>query len=87
MHTFFNPRSVAVIGASGKNLGLVDVHKQYFFTFIHPRIRKEGLLPGRISLIVQSGMMSAIFLAELARLGIGVAKACSIGNRADVVMG
>lgn len=65
-------------------MGLVDVHKQYFFTFMHPRIRNEGLLPGRISLIVQSGMMSAIFLAELARRGIGVAKACSIGNRTDV---
>jgi acetyltransferase len=65
-------------------MGIVDVRKQHFFTFMHPRIRAEGLLPGRISLIVQSGMMSAIFLAELARLGIGVAKACSIGNRADV---
>lgn len=65
-------------------MGLVDVHRQYFFTFMDPRIRAEGLLPGRISLIVQSGMMSAIFLAELARMGIGVAKACSIGNRCDV---
>lgn len=65
-------------------MGNVNVHKQYFFTFMHPRIRSSGLLPGRISLIVQSGMMSAVFLAELARKGIGVAKACSIGNRADV---
>jgi len=65
-------------------MGIVDVRQQHFFTFMHPNIRKEGLLPGRISLIVQSGMMSAIFLAELARRGIGVAKACSIGNRADV---
>ncbi|MBI5552401.1 MAG: acetate--CoA ligase family protein [Desulfobacterales bacterium] len=65
-------------------MGVVDVRQQHFFTFMHPNIRREGLLPGRISLIVQSGMMSAIFLAELARRGIGVAKACSIGNRADV---
>lgn len=65
-------------------MGVVDVHRKYFFTFMHPAIRAEGLLPGRISLIVQSGMMSAIFLVELARRGIGVAKACSIGNRADV---
>lgn len=65
-------------------MGIVDVRRQHFFTFMHPNIRREGLLPGRISLIVQSGMMSAIFLAELARRGIGVAKACSIGNRADV---
>lgn len=65
-------------------MGLVDIPNQRFFTFMHPAIRREGLLPGRISLIVQSGMMSAIFLAELGRRGIGVAKACSIGNRADV---
>jgi acetyltransferase len=65
-------------------MGLVDVHRRHFFTFMHPGVREEGLLPGRISLIVQSGMMSAIFLAELGRRGIGIAKACSIGNRADV---
>ena len=65
-------------------MGLVDVHRRHFFTFMHPCVREEGLLPGRISLIVQSGMMSAIFLAEVGRRGIGIAKACSIGNRADV---
>jgi acyl-CoA synthetase (NDP forming) len=65
-------------------MGIVDVRREHFFTFMHPAIRAEGLLPGRISLIVQSGMMSAVFLAELARRGIGVAKACSIGNRCDV---
>lgn len=65
-------------------MGIVDIRKKYFFTFMHPGVRKEGLLPGRISLIVQSGMLSAIFLAELSRRGIGVSKACSIGNRADV---
>jgi acyl-CoA synthetase (NDP forming) len=65
-------------------MGIVDVHQQHFFTFMHPAIRAEGLLAGQISLIVQSGMMSAIFLVELGRRDIGVAKACSIGNRADV---
>lgn len=65
-------------------MGIVDVLHGHFFTFMHPGIREEGLLPGRISLIVQSGMMSAIFLAELGRRGIGINKACSIGNRADV---
>lgn len=66
-------------------MGLVDVPKKHFFSFMHPAIRNSGaLMPGRISLIVQSGMMSAIFLAELGQRGIGVAKACSIGNRADV---
>lgn len=65
-------------------MGLVDVRNDKFFTFMHPRIRSEGMLPGHISLIVQSGMMSAIFLVELAKKGIGIAKACSIGNRSDV---
>jgi acyl-CoA synthetase (NDP forming) len=65
-------------------MGIVDLHRQHFFTFMHPGVREEGLISGRISLIVQSGMMSAIFLAELARRSIGIAKACSIGNRADV---
>ena len=64
-------------------MGIVDVHRHAYFTFMNPEVREE-LLAGRISLIVQSGMMSAIFLAELGRRGIGVAKACSIGNRADV---
>ncbi|MFO7560340.1 MAG: acetate--CoA ligase family protein [Desulfobacterales bacterium] len=65
-------------------MGLVDVHSNHFFTFMHPAVEREGLIPGRISLIVQSGMLSAIFLAELRRRGIGISKACSIGNRMDV---
>ena len=65
-------------------MGVVDVPNKHFFTFMHPGVRAEGLIPGRIGLIVQSGMMSAIFLAELARRKIGISKACSIGNRADV---
>ncbi len=83
-------RCVAIARQNGMRIwgpncmGLVDVHQKHFFTFMHPGVREEGLLPGRISLIAQSGMMSAIFLAELSRRGIGIAKACSIGNRADV---
>jgi acyl-CoA synthetase (NDP forming) len=83
-------RCVAIAKQNGMRIwgpncmGIVDIHRRYFFTFMHPGVREEGLLPGRISLIVQSGMMSAIFLAELGRRGIGIAKACSIGNRADV---
>jgi len=65
-------------------MGLVDIHRRHFFTFMHPGVREGGLLPGRISLIVQSGMMSAIFLAELGRRGNGIAKACSIGKRAEL---
>jgi acyl-CoA synthetase (NDP forming) len=83
-------RCMAIAAQAGMRLwgpncmGLVDIPNDHFFTFLHPSVRSEGLLPGRISLIVQSGMMSAIFLAELGRRGIGVSKACSIGNRVDV---
>ena len=65
-------------------MGIVDVNAHHYFSFMHPGVREEGLIPGGTSLIVQSGMMSAIFLAEVGRREIGIAKACSIGNRADV---
>jgi acyl-CoA synthetase (NDP forming) len=65
-------------------MGLVDVWKRHFFTFMSQQIYEDELIPGRISLIVQSGMLSAIFLAELSRREIGVSKACSIGNRMDL---
>ena len=60
-------------------MGFVDVPAKQFFTFMHPAMFKDGFRSGRISLIVQSGMLSAIFLTELNRRGIGIAKACSIG--------
>jgi len=66
-------------------MGIVDIPGQRFFTFMHPNIYKVGLIPGRISMIVQSGMLTAGFLADLmGDRAIGVAKACSIGNKSDV---
>ena len=66
-------------------MGLVDIPRRHFFSFMHPKVYEDGLIPGRISLIVQSGMLSAGFLADLmSERSIGVGKACSIGNKADV---
>ena len=66
-------------------MGLVDIPRKHLFTFMHPRVYEDGLIPGRISLIVQSGMLSAGFLADLmSERSIGVGKACSIGNKSDV---
>ena len=66
-------------------MGLVDIPRKHLFTFMHPKVYEDGLIPGRISLIVQSGMLSAGFLADLmGERAIGVAKACSIGNKSDV---
>ena len=66
-------------------MGLVDVPGRRFFTFMHPNVT-DALLPhGNLSLVVQSGMLSAGFLADLAaRRGVAVSKACSLGNKADV---
>lgn len=66
-------------------MGIVDIPGKQFFTFMSPAVYEDGLIPGRISLIVQSGMLSAGFLADLmSERHIGVGKACSIGNKSDV---
>ncbi len=66
-------------------MGLVDVPRKFFFTFMHPNIYADGLIPGRISMVVQSGMLSAGFLADLmSERAVGIAKACSIGNKIDI---
>jgi acyl-CoA synthetase (NDP forming) len=66
-------------------MGLVDVPRKHLFTFMTPLIYKDSLIPGRISIIAQSGMLSAAFLSDLmSRRKIGIGKVCSIGNKADV---
>jgi acyl-CoA synthetase (NDP forming) len=66
-------------------MGLVDIPKKFFFTFMHPKIYKDGLIDGRISMVVQSGMLSAGFLVDLmSERAVGIGKACSIGNKSDV---
>ena len=66
-------------------VGLADIPRRHLFSFMHPKVYEDGLIPGRISLIVQSGMLSAGFLTDLmSERSIGVGKACSIGNKSDV---
>jgi len=66
-------------------MGLVDVPNKRFFTLMQPAITNVVNMPGSISLVVQSGMLSAGFLADLmSRHSIGVAKVCSLGNKLDV---
>jgi len=84
-------RCLSIARASGIRLwgpncmGMVDIPRKFFFTFMHPNIYKDGLIAGRISMVVQSGMLSAGFLADLmSERAVGVAKACSIGNKMDV---
>jgi acetyltransferase len=50
-----------------------------------PEFMEDGLTPGGVSLIVQSGMLSAGFLIDIMTHGkMGISKACSIGNKVDV---
>ncbi|MEK6654974.1 MAG: CoA-binding protein, partial [Thermodesulfobacteriota bacterium] len=42
-------------------------------------------IPGTVSLVVQSGMLSAIFLIDImSHAEMGVSKVCSVGNKVDV---
>jgi acetyltransferase len=66
-------------------MGLVDAVQGLVFSFVLPAIWEKGLDPGRVSLVVQSGMLSAGFLIDIMSNGVmGISKACSIGNKADV---
>lgn len=66
-------------------MGLVDAVNRHVFSFVASYIWEEGLLPGTVSLVVQSGMLSAGFLIDTMSHGVmGISKACSIGNKADV---
>ncbi len=66
-------------------MGLVDGVNRLVFSFVAPSIWDEGLAPGRVSLVVQSGMLSAGFLIDIITHGtMGISKACSIGNKVDV---
>jgi acetate---CoA ligase (ADP-forming) len=66
-------------------MGIVDIPGKHFFTFMLPDVYENVIIPGRTSLIVQSGMLSAAFIADvMSNRGIGIGKVCSIGNKADV---
>ncbi|MBN2568473.1 MAG: acetate--CoA ligase family protein [Deltaproteobacteria bacterium] len=66
-------------------MGLVDGVKNHNFSLVDPTAMAEGFTPGSVSLIVQSGMLSASFLIDVMSHGImGISKVCSIGNKVDV---
>ena len=66
-------------------MGLVDAVNRHVFSFVLNSIWDDGLTPGNVSLIVQSGMLSAGFLIDTVSHGtMGISKACSLGNKADV---
>lgn len=66
-------------------MGLIDTWKPYVFSFVTTEAWKGAMNPGGVSLIVQSGLLSARFITTLmANRTLGLAKVCSIGNKSDV---
>jgi acetyltransferase len=66
-------------------MGLIDISKGYVFSFITPEAWKGMMNPGHVSLIVQSGLLSAGFITTLmANKTLKLAKVFSIGNKSDV---
>lgn len=67
-------------------MGLVDAVRGWVFSFMDPYTLQHGLLiPGSVSLIVQSGLLSAGFLVDVMSNRIsGFSKVCSVGNKIDV---
>ncbi|MBN1102106.1 MAG: CoA-binding protein [Deltaproteobacteria bacterium] len=66
-------------------MGVVNGSTGMVASFVRPEIWEGHLKPGPVSLVVQSGMLSAGFLFQILREGyFGLSKACSIGNKGDV---
>ncbi len=66
-------------------MGLVDTKAKHVFSFVANSIWERGLPSSDVSLIVQSGMLSGVFLIDIMSHGeLGVSKVCSLGNKVDV---
>ncbi|RJR33786.1 MAG: hypothetical protein C4576_27800 [Desulfobacteraceae bacterium] len=66
-------------------MGVVNGSTGLVASFLRTDAWVGKLTRGEVSLIVQSGMLSAGFLVQIMQEGyFGVSKACSIGNRCDV---
>ncbi len=66
-------------------MGLVDAVRGYAFSFREAKFLDLDFIRGNVSLVVQSGMLSAGFLLDIASNRImGISKACSIGNKVDI---
>lgn len=61
-------------------IGVVDVPNG----FATVEILIRNIQPGNISIVAQSGVFGNILLDETPTLGVGIAKAATIGNRADL---
>ncbi len=66
-------------------MGLINVHRSMVLSFMASWVWQGVFKPGEVSLVVQSGMLSAGFLTHiLSRRPFGLSKVCSIGNKMDI---
>jgi acetyltransferase len=66
-------------------MGLINVQQTKVLSFLLNFLWVDRFKKGRVSLVVQSGMLSAGFLASiLSRTPFGLSKIASIGNKMDV---
>jgi len=66
-------------------MGLINVTQMKVLSFMLQRLWKGRFLQGNVSMVVQSGMLSAGFLATiLNQTPFGLSKIASIGNKIDV---
>jgi acyl-CoA synthetase (NDP forming) len=67
------------------SMGLIDSEKGYVFSFMIPSLWNGFLKRGGISLIVQSGLLSAgLLFTTMSHKTLGISKVCSIGNKCDI---
>ena len=85
-------RLSAIAAAAGmrlvgpNSLGVVDVHRRMALT-ANAALARDGLLPGNLTLLSQSGSLLGTFLSRGAPRRIGFAKLISVGNEADLTVG
>jgi len=86
-----NERCLEIAKSAGMRLwgpncmGLINVQQNKVLSFLLHFLWKDRFKKGRVSLVVQSGMLSAGFLASiLSRTPFGLSKIASIGNKMDV---
>jgi len=66
-------------------MGAINVHQTKVLSFLMTRMWQGQFITGNVSLVVQSGMLSAGFLLHiLSRNPFGLSKIASVGNKADV---
>jgi acyl-CoA synthetase (NDP forming) len=66
-------------------MGLIDAKNHHVFSFMTPSLWRGLLKSGGVSLIVQSGLLSAgLLFTIMSHKTLGLAKVCSIGNKCDI---